>query len=379
METPLRSPSNGRSLRRLLLGAAAVGLMASGPISSGCAAGFEEPSKLRGLRILGVTLDKPYANPGDSVRMDMTLTDTLEDEEGSEPVSITWLGGCFNPPGDQYFVCTGALLQQLAAAQGGSAPGSEELAIPGFQVDPLQGGTGSSFELQIPDDVVSRRPKPEQGPHYGIGFVFFAACAGTLRPIPPEGDGAAGSFPFGCFDQAGNRLGADRFVPGYTNVYVFADGRTNANPEILSLDLGPEKEKEEAEPLPEDGSAEVELCDVDAETRRSSACGKGEQALEACKRYRLDVQIPEDTAELDPDAQDLDGKDFREVVWVSYYADAGELKDATRLLSEAKSGYIDDHAATWTPPDTAGPVNLYAVVHDARGGTAIIQRQVQVK
>src|SRR5262249_40406118 len=63
--------------------------------------------------------------------------------------------------------------------------------------------------------------------------------AGKIGPVPPSGTGKAGSFPFGCFDPDGNQLGPDSFVPGYTQVYAFEDGRVNANPRVLDLDIAP--------------------------------------------------------------------------------------------------------------------------------------------
>ena len=76
--------------------------------------------------------------------------------------------------------------------------------------------------------------------------MFFAVCAGSIEPLSAGtggGGGAAGpgrygevpGFPIGCFDASGQQLGADSFVPGYTQVYAFADGRTNHNPVVLGL------------------------------------------------------------------------------------------------------------------------------------------------
>src|SRR4029079_13330971 len=93
------------------------------------------------------------------------------------------------------------------------------------------------FTLHLPPDLISRRPLPPDGPHYGVAYVFFAACAGTIKPVPPDSTGRAGSFPLGCFDAQDNRLGADSFVPGYTQIYSFEDGRTNDNPPVSGLTL----------------------------------------------------------------------------------------------------------------------------------------------
>jgi hypothetical protein len=49
------------------------------------------------------------------------------------------------------------------------------------------------------------------------------------------------------------------------------------------------------------------------------------------------------------------------------------------LVSDAVSGVTDDHKAKWLPPPEPGPVTLWAVVRDARGGSAMISRSVQVE
>src|SRR5262249_13071880 len=145
------------------------------------------------------------------------------DSREREDPTIVWLGGCFDPPGDQYFACYEQLADLLQKAGDIDALAATGLA-----------GRGPRFMLKLPEDIVSRRPEPADGaPWYGIAYVFFVACAGELRPVPPEGTGAAGYFPIGCFSKkTGERLGADDFVPGFTQIYVFADGRPNTNPTI---------------------------------------------------------------------------------------------------------------------------------------------------
>src|SRR5690606_18668524 len=97
----------------------------------------------------------------------------------------------------------------------------------------------SEFTLTLPDDLVSSRPVPQAGPHYGIAYVFFAACAGNLVAVPLEnpGGGQVPDFPLRCVDPEGNVLGSESFSIGYTQVYAFADMRDNTNPPIDGLSL----------------------------------------------------------------------------------------------------------------------------------------------
>src|SRR5262249_13422247 len=142
-------------------------------------------------------------------------------------IGIYWLGGCFDPVADQYYAC----YDQLLAAY------RKFTDITDIKDLPDGVGFGPTFTLKIPDDIVTRREQPQNGPYYGLAYVFFLACPGTPGLVSAEGTGRAGSFPVGCFDADGKRLGPDSFVAGYTQVYVFDDGRTNANPPIQALNL----------------------------------------------------------------------------------------------------------------------------------------------
>ena len=347
-------------LRRACLAALAL-TMANASSASGCAASFDPASEINSLRVLAVVPDKPYAAPGDEVAFTMTYVDAAGEEP--RPVQITWLGGCFDPEGDQYFGCYAPLQQVFEGLARGTLPPEGLVA---------QGVGLNQFTLKLPEDIVSRRPVPEVGPHYGIAYLFFAACAGKVDVVPQEGSGAAGSFPLGCFDAEGRRLGAESFVPGYTQIYVFADGRTNKNPIATGINL-------DGAPISEDFGLipEVKRCAVREEDREVSGCGAKDPTAE-CTTYDIQVVIPEDVAELDADSTDEDGNPLRESVWVNYYADAGDFSADIKLISDPVEGFIDDQATTWLPPDAAGPVHIWAVVHDARGGASVVERYVRV-
>ncbi len=352
---------------RSILGVLALGVASAFVVPvPGCAAPFDPPSLVNSLRVLTVVADKPYANPGDTVSLKMSFYDGLGalEESGPRPIQITWLGGCFNPIGDQYYGCyapLGELLQKIA--EGGAPPAG--LVTQGVNLD--------TFELTIPDDILASRPIPETGVRYGLAYVFFTACAGTIRPVAPEGSSDAGSFPLGCFDENGTRLGPESFVPGYTQVYVFEDGRQNANPTLSGLTL-------DGDSLPEDFAAipTVSRCAVSAEERRVSGCG-AEDPLTSCTTYKLDIDVPTDVAEVDPDAVSADGGTLREAVWVDYFADRGDIQTDIKLVSDAVKGYVPGHETEWIPPDEPGLVTFWAVLRDARGGSTVMQRFVRVE
>jgi hypothetical protein len=343
------------------------------------APGFDPVSKVNSLRVLAVTIDRPYAQPGDAITFSMTVHDGFgEDGEGSRPrdLEVLWLGGCFNPIGDQYFLCLQQIADLVAPLGGGSSPGGfpahliKQEVVPGTRSGDI--GT-SEFTLTLPDDIISSRPAPQAGPHYGIAYVFFAACAGNLIAVPLEdpGAGQVPEFPLRCVDPEGNVLGSESFMIGYTQVYAFADQRENDNPPIDGLSL---------DGVPIDAAGElpvVPACPVSAEDRRGASCGTGEPT-EDCRKIRVGAMI-RDVAELDPGATDIDGNPAREIIWVTYLGDGGDLSPSLSLVSDATKGYQPDFSAEWIPPADPGIYSLWAVARDQRGGSAIIRRYVRVQ
>ena len=355
-----------RRWRRAPLAIAALALTVGPALGAGCQPGFDPPSKVGGLRVLSVQADKPYAKAGDTVTFDMTYTDGL-DPANPRPVQVAWIGGCVDPPGDLYYGCYAQLAKTLGAAASMKAGGSLPPELAG------QLGVGPKYSIELPADIVTRRPAPDQGPHFGTAFVFFMACAGKLGPAPATTEGRAGSFPIACFDDAGTQLGADSFVPGYTQVYAFEDERANANPTITGITY-------DGNVLPDDvtKAPTLKACSLTEDDRRIQGCAKTKPE-DACQSYAVRVEVPQDVAEPDPEAKTKDGGQLREVVWVNYYVDGGDLSGDAALLSDATNGYNDDHGVTWLPPNTPGLYSIWAVVHDNRGGTSIVRRFVNVE
>jgi hypothetical protein len=67
-----------------------------------------------------------------------------------------------------------------------------------------------------------------------------------------------------------------------------------------------------------------------------------------------------------------------EQVWVSYYATSGTFKSSTRLINDATRGWNEDNATEFTAPAEPGPVRLFAVVHDNRGGVDWLEGKIIV-
>ena len=66
-------------------------------------------------------------------------------------------------------------------------------------------------------------------------FVFFTVCAGHIELAPAWNrvefgstlTNAAAGFPFLCLDSQNQVLGANDFVAGYSEVFVYGDGSAN--------------------------------------------------------------------------------------------------------------------------------------------------------
>ncbi len=389
-----------KSLRRILLASLALAAFALPMAAPGCAAGFAPISQVKGLRVLAVVADAPYAQPGETVHFSITYADTY----GRPPPSILWLGGCYDPPGDEYYLC-------YAPPDGGADGGSGPSGIPGAVV-----GFGPTFSLRLPGDLITRKcadgacASAGKNTPYGLAYVFFAACAGTIKQVPSEGTGLAGSFPLGCFDADGNRLGADSFVPGYTQVYAFPDSRTNTNPTVNGIDLGGAPlpagacmpsapacgDGGTAEP-PEDAGPDgapaccaVNACDVAEDTRLASAgCGKGDPFKTcAAQEYAISVDVPADVGDFDMSFPKTARLAAQKTVWVDYFADQGDFDNAVLLVNDGTQGLqpVSTYTANYIPPPLdadAGnapiDVNIWAVVHDSQGGEAVVTRSLRVQ
>ena len=388
------------SFRRLLLASLGGAALFGPAVFSGCAVNFTPPGKVDTLRVLAVTVDKPYVPPIDTdgcaagtspcsvpVTFEMEVQDAygINTEGAPRDVNILWLGGCFNPEGDQYSLCVFPLLELFEQAREQLDDAIENGGIPDFDGLPVGfnvysgGPTRPSFTIDVPD-IVSSRPVPEFGPHYGLGYVFFLACAGRFGLLDAD-PSAAGNFPIGCFDtETGEQLGAESFVPGYTQIYSFADARENGVPEIQGVTLfQPDDEKGAPMPEGEEGVVVVPRCDVPAQDRNQPASCTREDAFVACDAYEIEVVVPSDVGEEEAEATGEDGETLRETVWVNYYTDTGDLENDIKLINDPQTGYLEEHRVRWIPPATPGRSTIWAVVRDSRGGSSWTVRYVDVK
>jgi hypothetical protein len=327
----------------------------------GCGPQFDPSNEIKTLRVMGLKKDKPYAQPGDEVSLQLLW----HDPKGRTDVERVFIGGCINPPGDSYYGC----FEQYAriTTQGGALPL----------------GAGDTFAVTLPDDIISSRAttEPDQ-PKYGLAIVFFAVCGGTLS-FDMNASASVGSegLPILCLDADGNPLGADDFVVGYTSIYSFEDA-TNTNPSFAVDDDGKGQfevagKQVEADCVGEacQGTPVVEFECEDSPERCIDACA--EDGDGGCPDIEVKPPI-EQAVETDDGNSALFGNTVSEQMWVNYYVDRGGMSEV-RLVNDSTTGWNEKYRGELHAPKDPGYVQVWAVVHDNRGGMDFTRVTLKVK
>lgn len=302
------------------------------------------------------------------------------------PLSVAWLGGCHNPPGDAPAGCY-PLLQQIAANLPDPLP-DVSADVPAQLTSFF--GLGPGFALSIPPDILSGRQLDTAAPPFAVSFTFFAVCRGRLRPEP----GGAG-VPLRCEHRdSGEALGAEAFVRGFVTTYTYA-GVTNSAPELLGATL-------DGLELPQ------RACETDADCSDlllgdlPFACGRPlvtALATEAtpqpaprclprvspctglpCAAHELLPRLSERSIEVDAAAAAPGRAAPDEIVWVKYFGYGGFGRTEV-LINDRASGFNPDYGSSWSPPalSVEVPLPLWAVVQDNRGGTSIARWDILVR
>lgn len=356
---------------RWVVGSVALLLLA------GCDSGFDPPSKVDSLRVLIVKPEPASGTPGRSSTLTLLTADGSQNEDGSlrapRALQIAWFGACHNPPSRQYFACF-PVLNAIAAR-----------LSPKVVDTPLEGvpkgvfGLGSSFELPLPEDILSGAPKTSTDPvHYGVSYAFFAVCAGELRPRPDF----QGRVPLECADpDTGVALGHRDFVTGFTTLFSYeSDVSVNQSPAITALEFAGSELGVPTTGCAEDADCAAVTVPNVFEGGCERASGRCLPRIDPCPKSG-DCPSFEVLPALDPSsAERLPGQNANEVVWVSFYASAGSFDPSTELANDRTTGWIDDHGAYYEPPRReVGRVALWVTANDQRGGADFLAFEILVR
>jgi hypothetical protein len=238
------------------------------------------------------------------------------------------------------------------------------------------GGLGDTFSVTLPADIIHPAHDPKQPP-YGVAFVFFSACAGTLVPVTPTEDSP---LPFACQDtNTGALLGPDDFVAGYTQIYAF-DDFTNQNPVLADTGM-PGRFEVRGQTF--DSSCvgascltlpdPVDPCVSDPGSVLCVPVCPDDGDLLKCPKHDfkplIDATLAANT-ERDGLAEISYGRPYWEAMWIDFYADRGNFDPAVKLFSDAVAGYNPNYTTHFLAPKDPGPIRVWAVLHDNRGGVA---------
>jgi hypothetical protein len=263
-------------------------------------------------------------------------------------------------------------------------------------------GAGPRFEYPIPPRIVeNHQPSSDPDiPPYGLAFIFFTVCAGQIQLSPDWQNldpsttlrNATLGFPFICQDSQGNALGSDDFVGGYTQQFVYADENANLNPVIDGVIFngtnfdGNGTHDNSVYCIDEECVPPVAVTNKGPDPCANPDAPSVDACSDKCPEYSFSPTLVQDPNSDPPKNVDEDtfatkaqGTPVVEAMWLNYYADRGTLKHTVRHLRDPSLPGLLDHDNVWKAPSDPGPANLWAVVHDTRGGTAWVHVSVCVR
>jgi hypothetical protein len=325
------------------------------------------------LRILGVQAQPASVTPGQNTQLSLLCADGIgggASDPACNNLEVAWFAHCDNPPNNDPHKC---LDNYDALAAQFSSPLADTPATAEFAVAP-------QFDFVAPDDVLKGEISLSgQSIHYGVSYVYFAACAGRLYPVTAVSD----RLPVECRDRDTNALlDQRRFVAGVTTIYSY-DTIANRNPELQSPRF--------------DGKDSFQPCSI------SSDCGDGFECANdstdstdshcapvishcadaaSCSGHCLDFQVPSSSFTLFT----LDGAPISnplKSLWAETYANGGGLPDDARFALPAPEPNTDtmrSSCAPWqAPPMATDQARLWIVVRDDRGGLSWLSQRILVR
>jgi len=282
-----------------------------------CASDLEKQSEVVKLRVLAVRAD-----PAEIVISD-----------GGLPPRTTFTALAVEPSGAatsmRYALCTD---QDPAPSPSLDCPGSQGVDLP------PAGATSAVLDLTDPRylPVLSASGDggtPDAGGilHDGIAVLIGFEASAPAQTGPDGGPPGADGGPL-------------QIVRGYTTIVLHDDTRpANRNPDLAAVRIGP------------DGGVDLAL--------------DGSTTVPANTTQRLTPVPAPDAKEPTPAGPEKLG--------YSFFATAGSIS-SLRSIDTTATGEAADTFVDWATPGTPGPVRIWVVVRDGRGGTGWLERGVSI-
>lgn len=331
-------------------------------VASGCGPELDRISKLNTLRILALKKSAPYARPGETVKLQLLWEDA--GAARARPVQRFIGFWCVNPVGN--------LFQQCLTATPSVTP---QFA---FNQD--------EFSITLPEDILQPSAIEPNLPPSGVAFVFYGVCAGELaigdQPLnlgqggaPQLGAGGDAGFSQvaeipTCLDEQGDPLGSNDFVVGYSAIYAYKDLR-NQNPILTGFRVNDQDVTVDC--MDDDcvGSSFKEPQDCEAGVACIETCA--DDGKIPCPEIAITPLVDRKSVEKDEVAQVSYGTELEESLWVSYFTNRGGVKGDVRLINDATTGWNPSYGTALYAPREPGPLYIWAVVRDNRGGAAWVR------
>jgi hypothetical protein len=297
----------------------------------GCASDDAPANQVTGVRILATQADKPYAEPGEEVKLRLLAVDGRADK--GRPMRSLFLNDvCVNPKNDDVSECFVSLAKTVPV--GGTLGTADVITM------------GEEYTFRVPVDALPAAGQGRGQRPIGLAVVFAIACAGEVRRVAQsaEFDGAP---PFGCFDEDGKQLPKDDYVVAHARVNV-VPGIKNQNPLIDQVLV-------DGRPLDPSGNMRLKKCLEKDDAR----CGKA----------KVTTLVAESAQEPDP-FSGFGGQPSREQIWVNYYLTGGKMDNDFSVLYSSDTGRVEKAETGLFARTGSGPARLIAVVRDNRGGVS---------
>jgi hypothetical protein len=318
--------------------------LASVLCAQGCAGDFDPGSRVTSLRVLAVSADLPYAQPGEKVNLTAEWYTPPSDKRQR---FWYWLR-CVDPDDTSVVGCIKAVGEEVK--QTGDVT-KAFLNVP-------DGTDQDTASLTIPDDALSRLPADSRK-NATVGIVLLV-CPGNLN-LTSQTDLTSistGQVPLECDDVTTKQpLPLDQWVAGIKRIFV-RDKDRNANPQFGTVTWDGAAWDASTDPTT---YKTIKPCDDDG--NRYDRC--------TTDQHQIDVALAPGSVE---SGTDEFGSAFTEQVVIEFYSTEGTFEHEVRIAASGTTGFA---ARKQSKDDGYTPIKIWIVVHDDRGGVSWIERTVQ--